>query len=211
LVDYLAARTASRRAAWVAKETALPKAKTPAQLNTSDLDVGQFGRINSNFEIVRIEDDAIVVKNQGREGAMFAYTGISTAGLVAGPFLPITGTFEVYRTGTFGTDSLPVIRAKSLSISKDPGRVMLADQAESRHKEAEAKELAAQRKMETARTAALQRALTEATAEASRKAPIPTNATAQDQIRARLTFEQIERQLQDRVRDQVREMYSVPK
>ncbi|HEX3152100.1 MAG TPA: hypothetical protein VHR66_28770 [Gemmataceae bacterium] len=209
VVEYLAVRTATRRAAWVVKETALPKAKTPPPLNTNDLSVGQFGRINSSFEIVRIEDDAVLVKNHG--GALFAYVGIKSSGLVAGSFLPIAGTYEVYRTGTFGADTLPVIRSKSLWISKDPGRIELADTAEGRLKDAEAKEFAAQRKLEAARNAAMEKALTDATAEAKKKVPIPTNATAQDQIRARLMFENLERQLQDAARDKVREMYSVPK
>jgi hypothetical protein len=209
VVDYLAARTAARRAAWVAMETSLPKVPTPPPLNTNELSVGQFGRINGSFEIVRIDDAAIVVKNGG--GAMFAFTGTSTAGLVTGRSLSITGTFEVYRASTFGTDLLPVIRAKSLSTSDDPGRIELADLAEGRHLDAEANAIATFRKLESARNAALESALTEATAEATRKAPIPTNATAQDQIRARMVFERLERQFQETAREKVRGAYSVPK
>jgi hypothetical protein len=194
-----------KRAEWVYGQVRLPEAPKYSDLDADHLNVGDVGRLPGAFTTVRIDSDAVVFRTA--RGTLFAFSGLETSTMVSDRGYTTHSVVECYRTAKFGLYTLPVVRHK-VAQSVNSFDAEVDEVGRQRVKTANKELLAARAKLSEARLAAIEAATAAASAEAARQIQVPKNGSAQDQIRAKVAFERLERKLQDEARQKAEEEYA---
>ena len=187
----------------------------PRDLDPLDITVGEQGMLNVVGKVIRVDDGTVVVspiwKGGLVTGKMFAVSGTNTKNIATDQEIGFVGEYEAYRTAKFGIYTLVVIRKVHREEKQtDPELIRLGLRAIDKKLKAEKELEKAKATLGLARDVAMEKAIRDAQAEATRKFPLVTTGPVEAQIKAKKANEAASAKLKAAAQERVSLAYAEP-
>lgn len=198
---------ALRRAQWVVEKLLPPPPEGVTSLKLTELKVGSRGWLDLTGEVVKVaEGVAIVRPSVGLDGVTFAVPVAADAAEVKS--LNLRVEFIVEKPVTIDGREIVVLKEVTAAKPLEDAKAKLVDAARKRLEVAKAAHAQAVAVLKDTRKRAEKKVMEKALAEAEKQMPIPKNADAEEQIKAKAKQQELAGKLAKEEFEKIAQIYA---